>query len=349
MLEWQNKWNPFNSYKALVHVKYWESIKDGKIPPPLFLSIDPSGFCNLKCRHCNAAEVLSQNKAMMTTGLMDTVIQCGNMAGTMAYCIAGGGEPLMNKDLGHLLNGLVRGNKQVAVLTNGLLIPNHAAELLKCTYVGISVDAATNKTWKKVKGPATRTIEDVFKGISLLTGRGLEVTYKYLLLPDNAGEVYAACKRAKELGCNQFHLRPGSRPWFGGKKYIFTDAARTLVAGQLARAREELEDESFRIYSVTHKFKDDWSVLKSFKKCYACYTTAFVSPDGTMGLCCDRRGDDAVVLGNIRDFDGLWGGARHKEIQEKINVASCPRCTCTGINEIFENVIIKDKTLYNLF
>ena len=40
---------------------------------------------------------------------------------------------------------------------------------------------------------------------------------------------------------------------------------------------------------------------------------------------------------------------KHKFIQQNIDIKFCPRCTYSNVNEIFENVIIEDKMMYNLY
>lgn len=55
--EWtaQKRWNPFNSYKLLVHVERWRQIKRGRpIPPPVLITVDPTNICNFNCVWCNA-------------------------------------------------------------------------------------------------------------------------------------------------------------------------------------------------------------------------------------------------------------------------------------------------------
>jgi MoaA/NifB/PqqE/SkfB family radical SAM enzyme len=354
MNEWINRWNSFNSLKALVHVPYWRKVCNGIIPSPLFLSIDPCGACNLNCPHCNAAKSLTGGKGLMSLTTIDKIVDVTNRWGTRAFCIAGGGEPLIGKNTGYLIDRLYDEGGDIAVITNGTYLDYHkfcGEYLFKCKYVGISVDAATNKTWQRIKGTTKYNLSSVFENIESLVGRKTEITYKYLLLPDNAHEVYGAIEAAKNLGCNNFHLRPGGAPWFGGDKgmFNFSPSIKENVELQIASARKDFENESFRIFAVTHKFANDWSVAKRFRKCWACYTTGYFAPDGSFGLCCDRRGDKLIALCGIDDCIESWGGEKHRQIQGDINVSNCPRCTYSVVNEIFENVIFRDNMMCDFF
>jgi MoaA/NifB/PqqE/SkfB family radical SAM enzyme len=350
MSEWKDKYNPFNSLKALVHVEYWKQIIDnGVIPPPRFVSLDPCGTCNFRCPHCNASESLSKHHEKMDRSLINQIVELLDFWKTRATCIGGGGEPLLNKEYPYLIDCLKEKNIDVGLVTNGTKLENNSS-LLKCNWIGISMDAATPATYGLMKGIHTATFNIVLNNIASITKKGIEVTYKYLLHPNNYKEVYQAASLAKEIGCDIIHIRPGADPWFNRKNdFNFNKDIITETVNEIERARTDFEDETFKIYGITHKFNPNWSIKKSFKKCYACMTNCFIDARGILGLCCDRRGDDKIELCHINDAKVKWGSDKHKFIQDNIDVKFCPRCTYSNVNEIFENVIIEDKMMYNLF
>lgn len=350
MKEWKNKYNSFNGLKALVHVNYWKSIIENKqIPPPLLLSVDPCGVCNFSCYFCNAAEILNKIHDKMSIETIDKLCNQLIKWKSKAICIGGGGEPLLNLNTYYLIDKLKELNIQSALITNGTKIGDNLESLKKLDYLGVSVDAATEETFKLVKR-SNFSFSKLITNIESITKQGLEVTYKFLLLPKNTNEVYEACKIAKSIGCDQFHLRPGSEPWFSDKKsYIFQEKQRNSVNEQLDRARIDFEDNTFKIFGVVSKFTDEWKIKATFNKCWACFTTCFVSPNGDIGLCCDRRGDDKIMLGNIDNINEKWNSPDHWKIHNNINIKDCPRCTFTHVNEIFEQVLIKDTMNCNFF
>ncbi|MCK9428892.1 MAG: radical SAM protein [Candidatus Omnitrophica bacterium] len=350
MKEWHNKYNSFNSMKALVHVPYWKKAYDtNTIAPPLFVSVDPSAICQLNCKHCNAAEALQTKQGMMSKETVDQLIQVfKNQWFTASICIGGGGEPLTNDNTYYLIDQLKENNIQIAFVTNGVKLNKNIETILKCDYLGISVDCATSKTFSVVKGVNEDIFNTVIRNISNITSKGLEICYKYLLLPTNYNEIYDAIKLAKNIGCDLFHMRPGSDPWFDRNMIRFNENIIKIVEEQINRARSDFEDDNFKIFSVVNKFSENWSPKLTFNKCYTCLTTCYISFDGTIGLCCDRRGDNSIELGNISESN-IWGSEKHKNIHNSIDVKQCPRCTFSSVNEIYENVIIKDRMFYNFF
>lgn len=353
--EWIDKYNPFNSLKVLAHVEYWKPIKEGKIPEPIFVSIDPSGNCNFRCPHCNADDSLSKTaNHKLSIADIDLIIDILKSWGTRTVCIGGGGESLMNPNTGYLIDLLTHSKIRVGVVTNGYLVDRFLPNLNLCKWVGISMDAATPTTYAKVKGMPDSTFAQVMINMSKLikyrsTKNMPEVTYKYLLHPNNCTEIYEAAKIAKDVGCDLIHFRPGADPWFdiGRGEFNFTEKMVEEGKAQIEKARADFEDDKFKVYGIMHKFGMNWNIKKSFHNCYAGFTTGFISSQGTFGLCCDRRGDPKVELCHISEIVSIWGGDKHKQIMHDVDVAKCPRCTYSHVNEVFENVILEDRMMYD--
>ena len=184
------------------------------------------------------------------------------------------------------------------------------------------------------------------------------VSYKFLLDPSNAHEIYQAAKLAKDIGCRNFHMRPVGVPWdkIIERKYNpFGKESIEEFRRQTEKARE-LEDNNFGVFGVTHKFDDELGILNDFKQCYAIFMTAVFMPPSdkyskfNLGLCCDRRGDDSLTIENINDISEVkkfWGSEKHWGMFDKIRVDKCPRCTYMPHNEIYHHAVLKDNMSYD--
>ncbi|MFA4909454.1 MAG: radical SAM protein [Desulfobacteria bacterium] len=387
-IEWDlsKRWNPFNSYKLLAHVDRWKKIKRGKpIPPPILITIDPTNVCNLNCIWCNAEFIRKERKGSlskkMLLNLADFLPRWGEGSpdwaqGVGAVCIAGGGEPLLNPATPVFIDKVTETGIEVGIVTNGSMINRYIDSLSHCTWVGVSVDAARSETFNKFKGAhLNNTFDHIIENIATLVDYakrhnnrlGLKhpaygVSYKYLLYKDNIGEIYQAAKLAKEIGCKNIHLRPAGTTWdkLGTEQeIIFSGEDIALFNEQIAKALE-LDDETFGVYGVTHKFNSQFDKANYFDKCYAIFMTAVIGPPARnnashdsfiLGLCCDRRGDEKLELaGDIEDvgeIQKLWGNGVHWKIHDRIVVErECPRCTYQPHNQIYEQVILNDSMTY---
>ena len=388
--EWHpdKRWNPFNSYKLLAHVHRWSQIKRGRsIPPPILITIDPTNACNFACEWCNAEFIRRKRKNSLTaTALLkiaDFLPKWGQdnpnwEAGVKAVCIAGGGEPLFNSATALFIDNIISRGIEVGLVTNGAFIDSYIDAISYCTWVGISVDAATSKTFNKLKGlsPQKKSFERVIDNIATLVDYskrhhstlGLNhpsygVSFKFLLYnKENIGEMFKATKLAKEIGCKNIHFRPAGTTWDKLEtedeiKFSRTDIA--LFEEQIKRCLE-LNDEHFGVYGVTHKFTSQFKRANYFDKCYAIFMTAVIEPPSgkdshedsfILGLCCDRRGDKNLELAHDilepNQINDLWGSKQHWQVLDDINVRmDCPRCTYQPHNEIYEQVILNDSMTY---
>ncbi|MEZ4599745.1 MAG: radical SAM protein [Syntrophotaleaceae bacterium] len=322
MEEWspQKKWNPFNSYKLLAQVYRWRHIARGMpVPQPALVTIDPVNRCNLRCSWCNAGYVLEENNKMMSR---DTLMALADFlpswhgspawaAGVEAICIAGGGEPLLHPDIGTFIDRVVAGGIEVGVVTNGTSMECLLEPLSKCTWVGVSVDAGTAATYQRLK--KVDCFEKVVRNIEQLAsfaaahscrlakvGGRAEISYKYLLTPENIDEIVPAARLAKELGCANFHLRPVGIAWdklSSSSPPLFRHEDIRRLEAAMDRIRS-LEDETFGVYGIFHKFGSDLNPCNSFNLCHAIFMTCVIMPPRDdmreqfrLGLCCDRRGD----------------------------------------------------------
>lgn len=383
--EWQarKKWNPFNSHKLLTHVQTWNLIKRGKpVPRPILITVDPTNVCNLKCEWCNAEFLRMKNKNSISRkallkiadflprwGITDKYYETG----VQAICVAGGGEPLLNPATGEFISRVIKNKIEVGVVSNGIFIDQNLDPLSKCTWVGVSIDAGTKKTYNQLKdySPTSDSFNKVIANIAKLVKYSKDkksklgsdhpaygVSYKYLLHKDNIKEVYRAAKLAKAIGCKNIHFRPAGTTWdkLGTERAIkFSPKDIEEFNKQISRAMK-LDDEHFNVYGVTHKFSSQFEIDNDFAKCHSVFMTAVIGPpDGdtpsadafNLSLCCDRRGDQklnlAVNLNDPEKINQLWGSKKHWQIHDSIMVKNdCPRCTYQPHNQIYEQVIQND-------
>lgn len=382
--EWSllHRWNPFNSYKLLSQVYRWQLIQQGHaIPQPVLVTVDPMNMCNFHCPWCNSARVKERGHGISRAALIKLADflaswkgSDGWPGGVEAVCIAGGGEPLLNRHIGGFIDRCRELGIEVGVVTNGYHIDRFIEPLSRCTWVGVSVDAHTPRTYNFLKGlpPRSRALRRVFRNMEALIKHaaarksllaadspGSGVSYKYLLSTHNVREVYDAALKARELGCKNFHLRPMGNTWFNlqlQEEYLSVDLPH-LLAEQVDLARR-LEARDFGVYAVTHKFGDQFQSNHQFSSCHAIFMTAVFMPPSDprardsvdVGLCCDRRGDRRLLLASnisrMRDVAESWGGERHWNMHKKIKLRQCPRCTYQPHNQIFEQVILNDSMTY---
>jgi len=379
--EWSasKRYNPFNSMKLLAQVYRWRLIqyKSKMIPQPALVTIDPTNNCNFKCIWCNAEYILKRRHQKLSKKAMINIADFlkdwrGNPdweKGVEGVCIAGGGEPLLHKNVPDLIDRLTDNGIEVGIVTNGTNLDKYKKALSKCTWIGVSVDAGTTETFQKIKKVDyfDRVISNMKELIDYandndtrlgMNNPGYGVSYKFLLHPYNCQEITKAVKTAKEIGCKNFHLRPMGIPWdkLNDGSEVFDLPSISTFQEQLEESRK-YESEKFGVYGVTHKFDSKLNIANQFKACHAIFMTCAFMPSTdnnedhiTVGLCCDRRGDERVEImkneADVSKLKYLWGSKKHWDIYDSIDVSKCPRCTYQPHNQIYEHVIREDSMTY---
>lgn len=372
--EWSDPYNSFNSYKGLLFRKQFDGIISGEFLPPIEVNIDPCNNCNIHCIWCNGKKVINRNeKVMMSTShLLELIDFCADW-GVKAICFAGGGEPTMHPDLDIAFQRIHELGMESAIITNGLFDCGREKEEKKdilleavakyARWIGISVDADCAKTYKRCKG--IDKFDVVIDNINKLVGSDArEVTYKYLVHPENQYGIYEACRLAKYIGADCFHSRLVSDRYLSNdtidKKSGFGMASvfhHDIINQQMELCQElnssnslNSEDGSFKVFTIKHKQEGSGNRRIRFDKCRASPLLCMFEADGTTSICIDRKGVKDTMLcshENVENVRDMWGSHYHKKLLYDINPETdCPKCTMNIYQELL-NAYEKDSFCMN--
>jgi len=365
MKEWSNKFNPFNSWKNLVHSKHFKSILNRKALPPININFDMTNICNYNCRFCMFANrkrtdktgAKFRNNESLDTKYILSLPKLWKKWGVKATCIGGGGDPTCHPACTRMLMECKKQGLDIGFVTNGFLcndIPWWLIICQTCKFVGFSIDAGNEEDYAKVKGvPAEqfyqvmRNIVSIAKTKKVLNSK-VNIGFKFLIDDKNYKSIYQAIKLASEIGCNTIQVRPAISPT---QVKLFKEHGKEIW-NQVKRGRK-FERDDFKVMGVTHKFNPDFSKKHAFKKCRATMLTTTWCADGKVYMCTDTRGNPWAYLAdhypNPKKFiKKYWGSKDHWDKVDKINLKKCDRCTLCAQNEFFENVFIDDKMEKNL-
>ena len=341
MREWRyNRWfNNFNSAKGLMYKQWYDAILTGKFLPPVEASIDPVNDCPLNCFWCNS-KIPKKRKVKMTREHLLELCRFFKDWGIKGVCFAGGGEPTMHENLGEAIQLLYSLGIPSSIITNGLFLGyNQMNDVASFTeWCGVSIDAATPQTYKKIKGHDR--FNEVIKNIRyIVSHRPKEITYKFLIHPINQHEIYNAICLARNIGCNRIHIRPVGFLLYQDYEDDYDIAG---IEKQIEAGIEDFESSHFEICAITHKYNETMHRKFNFSKCLGTPIMPIFQADGWMTACIDRKGDDSLRLcrhDNPQDILDFWGSNEHKRIIDKINIEECGKCTINYINEQIEHAV----------
>jgi molybdenum cofactor biosynthesis enzyme MoaA len=269
-------------------------------------------------------------------------------------CYGGGGEPTLHTNLGNALLTCKESGMDASIATNGIAFTDELIEIMArtCRWVGISIDSASAETYKK-----GRKLDVFYKGlenIKRLTNKvsqlttNCDVAYKFLIMPYNQDEIFRACVLAKDLGVKDFHARPADFRHQGMGE--LQDKENTYDIANIKEQFEmchQLETEDFRVFTVMHKFSEDFRPKKDFSQCYASPCCIQLCADGNVYLCPDQRhAEEYKICTHYPDpYEILkyWGGKKHYDLVFTTGKDNCEtRCTFAPYCKQCEELFIKD-------
>ena len=350
-MEWskKNEYNPFNSIKGLLYRDWFQGILEGDFLPPIEASLDPIHQCNLLCEHCNAHRYLTNGNLRLNRipdlHLFKLVKFLGEW-GVKAICFGGGGEPTLHTALPEAIELARKVGMESSVATNGTLFNDRLIRSLTlCKWVGVSMDAGTPETYKI--GRKHDLFYKAIENISLLVREKsqCDVSYKFLIMPYNQHEIYEACKLARELGVRDFHARPADfrHQGMGELKKKTNEYNIPLIKEQFEKCHI-LETDEFRVFTIMHKFSDDFTPRKDFSQCYGSPLCIQLCADGNIYLCPDQRHQEEYRLGahypDVENIRKVWCNENHKRLVFGHTPDKCTtRCTfgvyCRMCEQVF--------------
>ena len=165
---------------------------------PLVLMLEPLFRCNLACVGCGKIDYPDSilNRRLSVQQCLDAVDECG------APMVAiPGGEPLIHREIGEIVKGLVAKKKFVSLCTNALLLEKklHLFEPSPYLFFSVHLDGLREHHDKSVC--QTGVFDRAVSAIKAAKAKGFTVNVNATIFDGHAAEDVAAfLDYAKELG-----------------------------------------------------------------------------------------------------------------------------------------------------
>ncbi|WP_246939443.1 GTP 3',8-cyclase MoaA [Bacillus pinisoli] len=174
------------------------------------LRISVTDKCNFRCSYCMPAEIFGPDFQFLKKDQLLSFEELERLTkifvdslGVQKIRITGG-EPLMRKDLDHLITKInaIKGVEDIAMTTNGSLLPKYAKPLKEAGLkrVSISLDSLKDEVFGKINGRGV-TVQTVLDGIDAAADAGLQVKINMVVKKGmNEDEIIPMAKFFREKG-----------------------------------------------------------------------------------------------------------------------------------------------------
>ena len=154
-------------------------LRDTRGRPLRDLRISVTDRCNMRCRYCMPREVFGSDFAFLSKIDILTYEEIDRLAGLfislgVEKIRLSGGEPLLRKGLPELISLLALRDVEIAMTTNGVLLPRYAPALSAAGLdrVTVSLDALDEATFAAITDSG-HTVAAVLAGIEAAESVGL--------------------------------------------------------------------------------------------------------------------------------------------------------------------------------
>lgn len=131
------------------------------VPFPLYLLIEPTSICNLRCVMCfQIDKSFGGEKAFMgrmNLDLFRKVIDQAHQGGTKAITLASRGDPTLNKDLVRMLEYMKGKFLEIKINTNGILLNDELSRSIlanEVTDLVFSIDSYERENYERIRQKA---------------------------------------------------------------------------------------------------------------------------------------------------------------------------------------------------
>ncbi len=312
-----------DSHKLIYHPDTVARWLKGENIYPLEIEISPSGACNHRCVFC-AVDYIGYHPNFLDKKIILRDISQMSVKGLKSVICSGEGEPLLNKDMPDIANGIKACGVDVAMSTNGVLFTKEKAEecLGAFTWVRFSVASLEEISYGRIQrgkaGDIERLKENLQEIVRIKRDRRLNTTLgvQCLLLPDNMGQLPDMARQLREIGIDYLTVKPYSQHLHSENKMQIDYEDMMEVEKEL----QQYKSEDFSIYFRINAMKK-MHHKKCYEYCYGLPFMAHVDAKGNVWPCVAHIGISEFCYGNIYEetFEEIWEGERRKEINNKLN------------------------------
>ncbi len=292
---------------------------------PLFVHFECTYRCNMKCAFCNVWRKNIYKNEATPLELKERLSECWNLGCSLVSFT--GGEPLLRKDLGKLLEfsnrnlGLFTG-----LVTNGILLDKKFSDLSRYTdSLAVSFDVNDKQTFNRTRG--IDAFEKVKKNIETAKRMGLEIDLFSVITKETFEFIDDTIEFAKSLEL-PIHFSPVDNV---PREFMEVTETQRMKVDEANSVLKKLDEEKKK-YKKIH-FERDYFKFQSLGgfnnviQCFSASTTISLKPDASVTLPCPfftlmeiKKGEklkdglkSEVVKGIIKEC-GKWDFCRNCSI-----------------------------------
>ncbi len=282
---------------------------EGSVPPFdskwVEITLDITGRCNLRCKHCCVSAGESIKGEDLSTEELKSVLD-KIIAFDPKKISLSGGEPMIRKDFEEIVTYIhERYSGPLELMTNGTLITRETAQFIGKNFasVSVSLDGVDEATCSIIRGAGT--FDACMKGIRILKEEtSCELSISMVVCQENEKYVKDFHAMVRELGAHPIArtLSPSERLSRNEDSIHFPIPEKPLSGEALAKYLEEYKERKM------HKKPPETFSCQAARRQFEIDYVGDIYP-------CPALMDDEFLMGNIRRIDDFSRFILEKEYE----------------------------------
>lgn len=336
-----------DSHKLIYHPEAVAKWLAGENIYPIEIEISPSGACNHRCIFC-ALDYLGYEPNFLDKDTILRDVRAMSKKGLKSVLCSGEGEPLLNKDLPAIVNGIKECGVDVAMSSNAALFTKEKVEecLGSFSWIRFSIAALEEEAYYKVQQAKPGDLDKVRQNlrdiveIKKRNGYGVTLGVQCLLLPDNMAQLPKMAEELRDIGVDYLTVKPFSQHLHSGNRFNIDYEALLGMEKEI----KKYESDGFSIFfraNAMQKMHHE----KCYERCLGLPFMTHIDAKGNVWPCVAHIGADEFCYGNINEqtFEEIWEGKRRKEVTERlyktdINKVCREACRLDEINKYLDEL-----------
>lgn len=314
---------------------------------PIEVEISPSGACNHRCVFC-AVDYIGYQPDFLDKDIILRDIAKMGQKGLKSVICSGEGEPLLNKNMPDIANGIKACGVDVAMSSNGALFTKDKAKecLGAFTWIRFSVASMEGESYDKIQrgklGDLEKVKENLTEAVGIKRDRKLKTTLgvQCLLLPDNMAQLPDMARQCREIGVDYLTIKPYSQHLHSENTFQIDYEAMLTLENEV----KQYETDRFSVYFRANAMKKVHQE-KSYRQCLGLPFMTHIDAKGNVWPCVAHIGTKEFCYGNIyeQSFEEIWEGTRRQEILHQlhkldINKVCREACRLDEINRYLDDL-----------
>jgi MoaA/NifB/PqqE/SkfB family radical SAM enzyme len=258
---------------------------------PLAVTLALTNRCNFRCVYCHVPDLAhGEMSADEWCSAIDELHRAGMIRASLM-----GGEPLLRKDAGRLIDHLHRHRVHASMNSNGWLVADRIEDVAKLDVLCISIDGPESiHDAQRHRGSYARAV----RAIELARGRGVQVVTMTVVTKKSASTIDHVLEMARSLGFRaHFHLEHDADCDTNAPIAPEIDDAGVRHLAELLLARK---DEGWPVGPSRTYLRALARRGRRLHGCDTCYASRYfchVMPDGTVVPCMLTHRQEGAVSG----------------------------------------------------